>query len=142
MSPPMEQEHRARCIYNTALKGVRPPINHTVSLTGIKIAPWHPAHAYAWNSAGLAKPSAPGPTLWSSGRSFPPSSLRWAPGSLPALVSHRRMPQVEVCLVGPEALPTRPRLLILQAGSGQPWRRTAHVLGQVKMGTESEPGSG
>lgn len=97
----MEREHGARCIYNTALKGTRPPINHTVSLTGVKIAPWHPAHACAWNSAGPAKPSAPRPRPLVIGTKFPlllPTGLRAR--CLP-LVSTEGMPQVEVCSVGP-----------------------------------------
>lgn len=118
-SSPSERECGARCIYNTALKGTRPPINHTVSLAGVKIATWHRAHACAWNRAGPAKPSAPRPrppvmphlTIRTK---FPPPPPHRAPGWLPAPHPRRGWggtSQMEPLVGSPAAPATRPRLL-------------------------------
>ena len=132
----------ARCIYNTALKGARPPINHTVSLTGIKIAPWHPAHACAWNSAGPAKPSAPGPTLWSSGRSFHSSSplgsrLATCPSS-----PRRGCPRWRFPRWAPQSPAHQTKAAASGAGSGQPQRGGHTSSARSRQGQGQSPAEG
>lgn len=110
-SSPSERQCEARCIYNTALKGTRPHINHTISLAGVKIATWHPAHACAWNRAGPANPSTP-QALPAGHMSFD----HWdevSTSSCPAAC-----PSSPWWWAPPAALSTRPRLL-----RGQPQRR-------------------
>lgn len=138
----MEQEHRARCIYNTALKGARPPINHTVSLTGIKIAPWHPAHACAWNSAGLAKPSAPRPHPLVIGMKFPlllPTGLRAR--CLPSS-PRRGCPRWRFAWWAPRSPAHQTKAADSQAGSGQPWRGRHMSSARSRWGQSQSPAVG